>query len=119
MSQEMEGRPPSLLEQALQVALEPLESEADLPPQERRLVEESRQFRRKLVELARGLLGSEYWELVSLVLIDGLESAKGALESEGTSDKGVRVNQGEAKAYRSAYNLIVTLSQDASEEKHE
>lgn len=63
-------------------------------------------------ELARGLLGSEYWELVSNVLINGLETAKGTLENETVEDKYFRVAQGEAKAYRSAFNLIVELGKE-------
>jgi hypothetical protein len=51
-----------------------------------------------------------------MVLIDGLEDAKGALESEATDDRQLRVCQGEAKALRSAFNLIIALSKDASEE---
>jgi hypothetical protein len=70
-------------------------------------------------ELARGLVSSEYWELVSLVLIEGLEDAKGALESESTDDKTLRVRQGESKAYRSAYNQFLSLSKDVSKEQHE
>jgi hypothetical protein len=69
-------------------------------------------------ELARGLKDSEYWDLVSLVLIDGLEDAKGALESETTSDKDMRLHQGAAKAYREAFNLLVDLAGNVSEEKN-
>jgi hypothetical protein len=68
-------------------------------------------------ELARGLVGSEYWELVSVVLVEGLEDAKGALEAEATDDRRIRICQGEAKAYRSAFNLIIELSNATSEEK--
>jgi hypothetical protein len=68
-----------------------------------------------LRELARGLLSSEYWELVSLVLIDGLETAKGSLESETIEDRYIRVSQGEAKAYRSAYNMLVSLAANMEE----
>jgi hypothetical protein len=56
---------------------------------------------------------------VSLVLIDGLEGAKGALESETLDDKGLRIAQGEAKAYRSAFNLVLQLSDEPDEEKTE
>jgi len=69
-----------------------------------------------MAELARGLISSEYWELVSLVLIEGLEDAKGALENEATDDKRIRVCQGEAKAYRDAYNYVVRLSKYSPEE---
>jgi hypothetical protein len=72
-----------------------------------------------LKELARGLLSSEYWELVSLILISGLEDAKGALENVTTDDRNLRLCQGEAKAYRDAYNLVVSMSEVDSEEKHE
>jgi hypothetical protein len=51
-----------------------------------------------------------------MVLVDGLESAKGALESVATDDTRLRVCQGEAKAYRSAYNTIIEMSRDVSEE---
>jgi hypothetical protein len=57
--------------------------------------------------------------LISLVLIEGLEDAKGALEIESTEDRRIRICQGEAKAYRSAFNLIVELSNFDSEEKDE
>ena len=68
-------------------------------------------------ELARGLLDSEYWEMLKLVLVQGLEDAKGALESETTSDRDLRIKQGEAKAYLSAHNMIVDLARlDASED---
>ena len=63
-------------------------------------------------ELARGLVGSEYWEMLSLVLIQGLEDAKGALENETISSDQFRLRQGEAKAYRSAFNMILELGAD-------
>ena len=69
-----------------------------------------------MVELAKGLVSSEYWELVSLVLVNGLEDAKSALESESTDDRTIRVCQGEAKAYRSAFNTIVEWSKSTEEE---
>jgi hypothetical protein len=106
---------PLRLSEALQ---SPLEWPEETPEPERKLLEEQRAFLLRLRELARGLLGSEYWELVSLVLIDGLETAKGALESETIDDRSFRVKQGEAKAYLSAYNLFVSMSNDASEEKN-
>jgi hypothetical protein len=76
---------------------------------------QSQAFLRRAKELARGLVGSEYWEIVSLVLIEGLEDAKGALESVTTSDKDMRVKQGEAMAYRDAFNMILELGK--TEEK--
>ena len=75
------------------------------------------QFLKKMQELARGLRDSEYWDLVSLVLIQGLEDAKGALESETTSDRDMRLHQGEAKAYREAFNLFVGLAAKSPEVK--
>lgn len=79
---------------------------------------EAQKYLQRLRELANGLVSSEYWELISLVLIDGCEEAKARLESVTTSDKDLRVSQGEAQAYRSAYNLIVNLSKEKAEEKH-
>ena len=113
---DLEGHSPLQLEQALQA---PVEWDPELPEAEQRILREQQEFLRKLRELARGLLNSEYWELVSLVLVDGLENAKGALESETIDDRSLRISQGEAKAYRSAFNMIVRLSEDVSEEKHE
>lgn len=72
-----------------------------------------------MLELARGLVGSDYWELVSLVLVEGLEDAKQTLESEGTGDRDLRIKQGEAKAYRSAFNLVISLSSVDDEAKEE
>ena len=86
---------------------------ADLSPED----QQERQFLLRLRELARGLVSSEYWELVSLVLIDGLETAKGALESETIEDRALRISQGEAKAYRSAFNLLIRLSKGEEEEE--
>jgi hypothetical protein len=65
--------------------------------------------------LARGLVSSEYWELVSFVLIDGLEEAKQSLESSGTDDRTLRVRQGEALAYRAAFNSMLELGKDIKE----
>jgi hypothetical protein len=67
-------------------------------------------------ELARGLVDSEYWELVSLVLISDLETAKGALEESSIGDKEFRVKQGEAKALRSALNFLLQLAKDVVKE---
>lgn len=91
----------------------------DKPQSERSPEEEQlHQFRRKMAELARGLLDSEYWELLSFILVDGLEAAKGELESEATSDQRLRVCQGAAAAYRGAYNTIIEMSKDVSEENN-
>jgi len=67
-------------------------------------------------ELARGLVGSEYWELLHLILVSNLEEAKGALESEVTSVEQFRLRQGEAKAYRNVHSFILKLSRSTSEE---
>jgi hypothetical protein len=83
---------------------------AQLEAQDQKVELERRALRKKLYELAQGLIGSEYWELVSMILIDGLECAKSALESESTDDRRLRLCQGEAKAYRSAYNMIVDMA---------
>ena len=74
-------------------------------------------YLKRMQELARGLRDSEYWDLVSLVLIQGLEDAKGALESETTSDRDMRLHQGGAKAYREAFNLFVGLAAKSPEVK--
>ena len=91
---------------------------AEPSPQKDQAPTEAQQYLLRMKELARGLLGSEYWELVSLTLIEGLENAKAALESEATDDRTIRVRQGEANAYRSAYNKIIDLSKEASEEEN-
>lgn len=67
-------------------------------------------------ELARGLKASEYWELVNVVVIGDLENAKALLEDTGASDKDLRVAQGQAKALLAAYNFLVTLAQEETEE---
>ena len=70
-------------------------------------------------ELARGLVDSEYWELVSLVLINDLETAKGALEDTSISDKEFRVQQGAASALRSVHNFILKLgAKEESEDEN-
>jgi hypothetical protein len=61
---------------------------------------------------------SEYWELVSIVLIQGLEDAKDALENVSTSDTDFRLRQGEAKAYRETYNFLFALSKVVTEENN-
>ena len=90
----------------------------DLPQQEQEILTEQLAFRRKMEELARGLISSEYWELISLVLIEGLEDAKAALESESTDDRRIRFCQGGAAAYRSAFNLVIALSNGSTEDKN-
>ena len=67
-------------------------------------------FLRRMQELARGLVGSEYWELVNIVFVSDMETAKGALEEPSTSDRDLRVNQGAARALRMARNFILKLS---------
>lgn len=67
-------------------------------------------------ELARGLVDSEYWELVRVAIIEELELAKGALESETISDRDFRIRQGEVKAYEAIHNKFLTLAAEASEE---
>jgi hypothetical protein len=69
-------------------------------------------------ELARGLVDSEYWELIRVVLISDLEAAKSMLEEPSISDKDFRVKQGEAKALRSAHNFIVRLGTTDKEESN-
>jgi hypothetical protein len=66
-------------------------------------------------ELARGLVDSEYWELINIVLISDMETAKSMLEDPSISDKDFRVNQGAAKALRLARNFFIVLSK--TEEK--
>ena len=106
----LEDRPESL---SLLMSLDPQELAS---PEYR---EQSRVLRR-LAELARGLRGSEYWQLLQEVLIvDGLEVAKAALESEAVSDKELRVRQGEAKAYTRAYNTLIELAKMRFEEKED
>jgi hypothetical protein len=109
------SNPPLRLSEALQARESWPE---DLPEDQLRLLEEQLSFRRKMEELARGLVSSEYWELLALVLVEGLEDAKGALEGEATDDRRMRVCQGEAKAYRAAYNLIISLSQSGKEREN-
>jgi hypothetical protein len=69
-----------------------------------------------MVELARGLVGSEYWEFIHLLLVTGLEEAKALLEQESTSDDKIRFCQGQAAAYRAAINDILRWSDGDSEE---
>jgi hypothetical protein len=69
-------------------------------------------------ELARGLVGSEYWELVRVVLVTDLENAKAMLEDTSISDKDFRIKQGAANALRSAHNFMVELSKVEKEKEN-
>ena len=75
------------------------------------------QFLHKMRELARGLVSSEYWELIGVVLVEGLEVAKASLENETITIDKFRLSQGEARAYRSAYNLFLELAKEDEKEK--
>jgi hypothetical protein len=56
---------------------------------------------------------------MSLVLVQGLEDAKRALESETISVEQFRLRQGEAKAYRDTFNLVLALAKtDDAEESN-
>lgn len=70
-----------------------------------------------MVELSRGLVGSEYWELVSIVLVEGLEDAKAELEQESLSETKLRIAQGKAIGLRNAFNLLLALSNHVEEKK--
>jgi hypothetical protein len=72
--------------------------------------QEALKFLLKMRELARGLVDSEYWELINVVLVSDMETAKGALEDPSTSDKDLRVAQGAARALRLARNFFLTLA---------
>jgi len=76
-------------------------------------------FLQRMRELARGLVGSEYWELINVVMISDMETAKGLLENPSTSDKDLRVNQGAARALRMARNFILRLSKEEEEDGKE
>jgi hypothetical protein len=66
-------------------------------------------------ELARGLVDSEYWELINVVLVSDMESAKALLEEPSTSDRDLRVAQGSAKALRLARNFFLRLAKTEEE----
>ncbi len=85
-----------------------------LPPEE----QQQQRFLQKMRELARGLRDSEYWDLVSLVLIEQLEEAKSALERESTPLERMRFCQGEAHACREAVNFMLELAKDVVEDGH-
>jgi len=77
--------------------------------------QEEYRFLLRMVELARGLVDSEYWELVRVVLIGDLELAKAGLENVSASEKDLRVNQGAARALLSLHNFILKLSRGVEE----
>ena len=116
MAQEWEAERPARLEDLLS---------REWPKSPEALAELSRveteelAFLRRMRELARGLVGSEYWELVNLVLISDMETAKAALEESSTSDKDLRVNQGAAKALRSVRNFLVVLAKTEEQDGEE
>lgn len=56
---------------------------------------------------------------MSLVLINGLETAKASLENEGSSENTLRIAQGESKAYRGAFNVILKLAEEEKETEDE
>ena len=112
MGQELpEGHKQTLLELLNQPVRELQEGQEYSPEelQEQRYLERMR-------ELARGLVDSEYWDLVSVSIIEELEIAKGALESVTIGDKEFRIKQGEAQAYRNAFNKILKLAETDTEE---
>ena len=111
MEQLVQGQGPTLLEL---LAAQPQVRD----PQESLSQEElqERQFLERMRELARGLLGSEYWDFLSVAIIEELELAKAALENETISDKDFRIRQGEAKAYTVIYNKIVALGAEKPKE---
>jgi len=68
-------------------------------------------------ELARGLKGSEYWELLNVVILGSLEAAKAPLENPSSSVDRLRYCQGQAGALREIYNFLLELAKDEEEEK--
>ena len=72
--------------------------------------QEALKFLLKMRELARGLVDSEYWELINVVMVNDMETAKDVLEDTSASDKDLRVAQGAARALREARNFLLTLS---------
>ena len=86
-------------------------------PKEMSVVEEEEhKYLLHQVELARGLVDSEYWDLLRVCLIGDLEEAKGALERIETSDRDIRVNQGKANALEQLHNFILRLSRYGDED---
>ena len=69
-------------------------------------------------ELARGLVDSEYWELIRFLIVSDLEAAKSALEDTEISEKDFRVKQGEARALLSFHNFILKLSKIPEEKEN-
>jgi hypothetical protein len=76
---------------------------------------EEQEQRKRLRELARGLIASEYWELIRVVVVGGLEAAKAELESFSTSKERLRACQGMASAYRSLNNFLLELGKTEEE----
>jgi hypothetical protein len=101
--------PPRQLEELL--AREWPRDPAGLPQVE----QEEFRFLLRMVELARGLVDSEYWELLRVVLIGDLELAKASLENISLSEKDLRVSQGKAAALLSLHNFILKLSRGVEE----
>ena len=83
-----------------------------------RVETEELSFLKRMQELARGLVGSEYWELVKLLIVSDMEDAKGALEDTSIGEKDLRVKQGAVKAIRELHNFILTLSKIEVEEEN-
>ena len=79
---------------------------------------QERRFLERMQELSRGLVDSEYWELVRVAIIEELEIAKGALESETISDKDFRIKQGEAKALTMIHNKFLKLAASVKEKEN-
>ena len=67
-------------------------------------------FLRRMQELARGLLDSEYWDLVSVSIAEELALARFALESPTIAEKDFRRLQGEVSAYRNIHDKLVKLA---------
>ena len=88
-------------------------------PQTLELSQQQQQFRLKMAELARGLLDGEYWQFLKLLIVESLEDAKDALESESTDDRRIRICQGKAQALRALHNSIIDWSKVGLEEDHE
>jgi hypothetical protein len=72
--------------------------------------------RAKLRELARGLTDSEYWELINVVVLGSLETAKASLENPSSDLDRIRFCQGQASVLRETYNFLLELARDESEE---
>jgi len=71
---------------------------------------------RKAVELARGLVDSEYWgALIFPMLVEDLEVYKSALEDERQDEKAIRLAQGASKALRAFEHEVIELSRASGE----